>query len=251
MELSVSQVLSYINCPIRYALEYNARIKPEDDSLHEQWAQAMHTAVYHFWYRLMDAKRITEQEMLDKWESLWYQRLGITKEDIIFSRRDERVELGLRGTGIIQGFMRNMSQTQSVPVCVGKEFSVPIGDHIITGTFEVVRETKESGRRLVEIIDYKTGQTVPDQTMVDMDLALSIQSYAFRHMFQAKEQRLTYYYMRHNRSINTVRESLHYRRMTETIKAVAGSIEANIYYPRQTFMCKSCMYKQYCDVWPT
>ena len=69
MELSVSQVLSYINCPIRYALEYNARIKPEDDSLHEQWAQAMHTAV-SLLVSAHGRQEITEQEMLDKWESL-------------------------------------------------------------------------------------------------------------------------------------------------------------------------------------
>ncbi len=251
MELTTQQVLTYIDCPIKYALTYNARIKPDTESLHELWSKAMHTAAYYFWYRLMDAKRVTEQEMLDKWESLWYKALGITREDIIFSRRDERVDLGLKGTSILQGFMRNISATPSVPICIAKEFSVPIGDHVISGNFEVVRETKEPGKRLIEIIDYKTGQTIPDQTMVDMDLALSIQSYAFRHMFQAKEQRLTYYYMRHNRSINTVRESLHYRRMIETIKAVADSIQSNIYYPRQTFMCKSCTYKQYCDVWPT
>ena len=84
----------------------------------------------------MDAKRSQSRRCLIS-GSHYEQRLGITKE-ISSSRRDERVELhcaALHHTRV----QRNMSQTQSVPVCVGKEFSVPIGDHIITGTFEVVR----------------------------------------------------------------------------------------------------------------
>jgi len=251
MNLTQDEIFTYLECPVKYALKYNAKIEPEEQTLKQQYSEALHTTIYNFWHKILDGHRVSSDELKAKWESLWFKSHNINKMDIIYGTKNDKVELGNKGHQILQSFMRNLQGNPGVPICVAKSIMAPIGDHMLTGNIELVREVKENEMRILEVIDYKTGDTMPDQMSADRDLALTIQSYLFRRAFQAREQRLVYYYLKHGKPIYTIRDSQHFRTLMATVDSVAKAIENEIYYPRQAFTCKVCTYREYCDGWPT
>lgn len=250
MILSSDALFTYIDCPLKYALKYNAKAVPEGVSANEAFSKTIHSVIYHFWYKIMNEGKASDLDLKNKWESMWFESNGITKDDIIYGRKRDKTDLGYKGLGYLQAFFRQVKYNTGVPICIDKEFMAPIGDHYVTGNLELVREVGNGAGKIIEIIDYKTGRSLPDEKLVERDLALTLQSYAFRHMFQAKEQKLTYFYLRHARPLETMRGPSHYRRLTETVNSVAKCIEDQIFYPRQTYTCIGCGYKKYCDIWP-
>jgi CRISPR/Cas system-associated exonuclease Cas4 (RecB family) len=240
-----------MDCPVKYALRYKAKVEPEFITSKEAYSKTLHTCIYHFWYKLMDGGKVTEDDILDKWESLWFEGHKVSKEDVMYGTKKEKTDMGYKGVGILQSFFRNVKYNPGVPICIAKEYSAPIGDNFITGKFELVREVKDNAtnRRVIEIVDYKSGDIVPDNILVDSDIALTMQSYGFRHMFQSREQRLTYYYLKAGREIQTHREAWQYKKMISTVTNVCKAIEQSIYYPRQSYLCKSCPFKNFCDDW--
>lgn len=246
MILDARSIYTYMDCPIKYALMYNTKFKPGEKSMAEKFSEAMHTTLYYFWFKMMNDGRVTDVELIKKWESIWYDGNGISAEDIMYYKKKDLVDLGNKGTAMIQGFIRTNKNNPGYPIAVNMDFAVPIGDHHITGRFELVREIN----RALEIVDYKTSMSIPDRVIVDRDIALTMQSYAFRHMFQKNENLLTYHYLRQNKPISTRRTRHDYDRLAETINAIAHCIEHKIYYPRDTFKCGSCEYKNHCGEWP-
>jgi len=254
LELTMDELLTYISCPMRYALKYNAKFDPKGIPEQEEFKQALHTCIYYFWCKIMNENSITNGDLNSKWESLWFGKKNISREDIMYDGVNKEVKLGYQGFGYIQSFFNRMQHDPGVPICVAKDFDVPIGDHIIKGTFELIKETKENGRRIIEIVDYKISPSMPDKDRIERDIPLTIQSYAFRKLFQAKEQKLTYYYLNHNDSISAHRMMHDYNRVTYIVNSVAKSIEDNIYFPREihNYLCRDqCAYKTYCKEWPS
>jgi CRISPR/Cas system-associated exonuclease Cas4 (RecB family) len=247
MKLSVSEILDYKKCPLYYQFRYVNGIE-EDLSVPQEIHDEIHRLIYFFYYGVMDNKPALDILALKKkWGKMWFK--DIDGEKYILTPKNDRSEAGIKAVPLIEHFHNFACQRPCMPLAVEQSFSVDIGDHTVSGMFEVVREVQDGPRRLIEITNYKTGTQVPIQWNVDYDLSLSLQSYAFRQLFNAKEQRILVHYLRSDRVFATHRSNDHFDRMAKTIDLVARSITRGLFYPRETFLCNSCFYQNYCTVW--
>lgn len=246
MKISISELRSYRKCPLYYQFKYVDGIQ-EEQSISQELDEKLHRLIYYFYYRIMNKDIPHLESVKRKWNSLWYGNMD--PMEYILTPKNDRSEAGHKALPMIDNFYKSNCSVPGMPLAIEQEFTVRVGDHEVSGILELVREIQDGPRRVIEIIDYKTGTQVPIQWNVDYDLYLSLQSYAFRTIFGAKEQRTLAHYLRSNRVFVTYRSQDHYERMASTVDQIAKSIYRGLFYPQESYMCNSCYYKNYCTVW--
>jgi CRISPR/Cas system-associated exonuclease Cas4 (RecB family) len=257
MELSLDQIHTYLQCPAQYNFKYEKNI-PSEETDSVKYSKAIHKTISYFYFSASGGWLPTAKQMKDKWAKIWQDEKdgpidlseALLKERG-FYKKDRTVDKHIvQGYEAIHNFYHYNKDNIGTPIAVDHEFRVPIAGVTVTGKFELIRESldKLSPNRFIEIVDFKTGNETTDMFLVNNDLNLTVMSYAFRNLFQAKEDRLTYNYMKTGKEIYTSREDKHFDRMKATIEGVAEGIANKRFYPRQTFMCKSCPFKDTCDI---
>ena len=262
MELSLDQIHAYLHCPTLYQFKYEHTL-PVEESESTKYKRAVHKTISYLYFSMMGGFVPSPKQMKDKWATLWAEekneKINLTdhllKQRHVEGGRKNRSETkvdkySVKGMEMIHNFYHLNKDNYGIPIAVDHEFRVPIAGVTVTGNFELIRETldKSSPNRFIEIVDFKTGTEATDMFLVNNDLNLTVMSYAFRNLFQAKEDRLTYNYLKSGKEIYTGRDEKHYDRMKAIVTGVAEGIANKRFYPRQTFMCKSCEFKNVCDI---
>ena len=246
MKISAAEIHSYRKCPLYYQFKYTDGI-PEDAGVNQELNDKIHRLIYYFYYRIMNKDIPHLDSIKKKWNSLWYGEMD--PMEYILTPKNDRAEAGHKALPMVDNFYKSSCTAPGMPLAIEQEFVVNIGDHEVSGIIELVRELQDGPRRVIEIVNYKTGSQLPTQWNVDYDLNLSLTSYAFRTLFGAKEQRIAAHYLRSNRIFVTHRLPEHYDRMATTVDQVVKSISRGLFYPKESYLCNSCYYKNYCTVW--
>ncbi|MDK2600631.1 PD-(D/E)XK nuclease family protein [Bacillus stercoris] len=254
MEISLDELHAYLHCPMQYQFKYKTPINGEEsDSV--KFSKALHKTVFYFYYSLMGGWMPSQKQMKDKWANLWREfKEGkidpnefILKEHSSEPRKADRYVIN--GYELIHNFYHYNKDNHGIPIVVDREYRVPIAGVTVTGKFELVRESidKSSPNRFIEIVDFKTGNEITDSFLLRNDLNLTIASYAFRNLFQnAKEDRIVLNYLKTGKQVLTSRSEKDYDRMKAIVEGVAEGIANKRFYPRQTFMCRTCPFKDAC-----
>lgn len=258
MELTLDQIHTYLQCPASYNFKYGMSLDGEESTT-IAYSKALHKTVSYFYFNLMGGLLPSAKQMKDKWATLWNEHKNgptdltdvLLKERLWKSNRKETIDKQIvQGMEAIHNFYHFNKDNPGTPIAVDHEFRVPIAGVTIKGKFELIRESidKSTSNRFIEIVDFKTGNEATDLFLVNHDLNLTIMSYAFRNLFQSEEDRLTFSYLKTGKEIYTLRSDKEFDRMKAVIAGVAEGIANNRFYPRQTFMCKSCPFKNTCDM---
>jgi len=102
----------------------------------------------------------------------------------------------------------------------------------------------------VEIHDYKTAKSLPDQAHADADWQLALYELAVRHDWpDTKDVRLKWHYVRHGKTLTSTRDAAARARL---LADVAGTIAAikrdHAFEPSPGPLCDWCEYKDLCPV---
>jgi hypothetical protein len=245
-------------------MEYNMKHELQlevDESDAIKYKKAVHKTISYLYFSAMGGFMPSAKQMKDKWATIWAEERDgkqNLKEEFFKERKYQETKTGFskydksitKGYELIHNFYHLNKDNHGIPIAVDHEFRVPIAGVTVTGNFELIREAidKSSPNRFIEIVDFKTGTEATDMFLVNNDLNLTVMSYAFRNLFQAKEDRLTYNYLKTGKEIYTSREEKHFERMKVIVEGVAEGIANKRFYPRQSFMCKACPFKEACDI---
>jgi RecB family exonuclease len=260
MELTLDQIHTYLQCPASYYFKYGMNLDGEESNT-IAYSKALHKTVSYFYFNLMGGLLPTAKQMKDKWASIWSEHKDGKQNLTEFLLKEHGNEFTkhkpkttdkqtVTGMEAIHNFYHYNKDNPGTPIAVDHEFRVPIAGVTIKGKFELIREAidKSTSNRFIEIVDFKTGNDATDMFLVNHDLNLTIMSYAFRNLFQSEEDRLTLSHLKSGKEIYTLRSDKEFDRMKATIEGVAEGIANKRFYPRQTFMCKSCPFKNTCDM---
>lgn len=256
MKITVDELHSYMQCPAKYNFKHNKGIY-EGDSKNIIFKKALHKTIYYFFYNVMNEQVPSLANLKDKWAAICSEMFDFEEEGV-FSSRKGYIPRGknmrknpefVRGMEMIHNFYQFNHKNPGAPIAVDHKYQVSFGDVVVEGTFELVREIvdEEDNRRYIEIVDYKVNDRGIDYFLVKNDLNLLLASYAFRNLFQAKEDRLKYHYMNTGRDIIVNKRDDNFRRIESVVEGISKGIEMEHFYPRQTFMCKGCELKDICD----
>lgn len=260
MEISIEELQTYLDCPAKYLFEHKYNL-PKEKNDRTEYNQAIHKTISYLYFSMLGERLPSAKQMKDKWASIWQEakgQKGSLKDTLLQDRQpvmtDNRRVRGdkyvVDGMELIHNFYHFNKDKFGIPIAVDQEFRVPINGVTITGKFELVRESidKSTSNRFIEIVDFKTGSKVTDNFLIQNDLRMTIMAYAFRNLFNGQEDRLVYNYLKTGEEVYTRRTEKEFDRMKATITAVAEGLQNERFYPRQSFMCKSCPFKDACSL---
>lgn len=257
MELSNSQIHLYLFCPAKYKLKYIDNIEVSTTKS-IAFKKAIHKTISYFFFSSMGGSLPSLAQMKDKWANTWKESSVIvedpmsiilgTSESHAYRAKNRRDQYEIMGIEMIHNFYHFNKNNPGNVIAVDQPYRVQIGNHVVTGNFELIREVVDADRkRYIEIVDFKTGDDTLDPFIIRNDFNMTIASYAFRELFQSKEDRMKYHYLKTGRDIITYRTKEDFNRAQATISGVAAGIAGKHFYPRQTFLCKTCEYRDMCD----
>jgi CRISPR/Cas system-associated exonuclease Cas4 (RecB family) len=256
MELHVDELHAYLNCPLKYRFKHVNKIEVKKGK-GALFKEALHKTIFSFYFALMGERLMTGKQMKDKWASVWGEMRGERQEldEFLFEssngkeKKNKNDKYNIQGFEMVHNFHHYNKDNPGVPIAVNLEYRVPIGGVTLVGNFELIREKvdKITQKRFIEIVDFKTGVEQTDPFLVNTDINLTIASYAFRNLFQSKEDRMTYHYLKTGKEIYTKRTEKDYKRLEAIVSGVAKGIRDEQFYPRQSFMCKTCELKDICE----
>lgn len=260
MEISINEIHRYLECPSKYRIEFKDGLDYEKEKS-VLFREAVHKTISYFFYTAMTGYIPTMAQMKDKWANTWEE--SSKQNDIIQELLSVRLSLAKKSKGhrdpemdkyrmqgfeMIYNFYNKNKNNPGTVIAVDTPYRVAIDGVAITGEFELIREIVDDtdGKRYIEIVDFKTSDNT-DLFLVKNDFNLTLASYAFRELFGAVEDRNKYYYLKSGKEMVLSRGEADYARMKAIVNGVRQGIESEMFYPRQSFMCKSCPVQDICD----
>jgi chemotaxis protein histidine kinase CheA len=168
--------------------------------------------------------------------------------EAMVTQNPEIRRLELEGTSMVINFYRQNQFKKVLPIAVDYSFNIPVGNHNLVDSLELIRQVKDpQDGDIVEVVDFKTSDYKPDIFTTTHDLRLTIQVYAYRKLFNVKEQRILYHFLKGGKEIYSFRDDDEMRRLELTINGVATAIESGLFYPHYSFLCNACPLRMECN----
>ena len=231
--LSYSQIETFQTCPMHYKLRYIYSL-PTPPSASQSFGTAMHATLKELFEGISN-KQIPNDKLVYKLlERNWVSEGFISKK--------QEGEFLKKGKDYLVGFLKNNFNAKNLPIAMEQKFIIPLGNNLkIGGTVDRIDKLADG---TIEIIDYKTGATIPSQSEVNKNLQLSFYALAATKIpdlpFGKKPEqvKLSLYYLDSQEKISTTRTVKDLEKAVEEIFKVREEIE------KSEFKCSGHMFCQ-------
>lgn len=244
--LSYSQIESFKICPLHYKLGYIFRL-PTPRSSSQSFGSSIHLAIKSFYEDVKRGEKPTKSLMFKNLKSTWVN-LGY---------KDKKHELKFfeKGKIYLEGFLKQTFDPKKLPVLMEEKFQVPLDSKKSLKVGGVMDRVDVLPGGSIEIIDYKTGATIPTQREVDKNLQLSIYALAASSI-QSKpfgktpdKIKLSLYFLDTQEKLSTVRTKEDLKKAEQEILKVRDEIEKSDFKcSRHMFCLSGCEYYSFCSV---
>lgn len=199
-----------------------------------------------FLYHEINAGRVpTIKEVLAvyvrDWDKFWHDNIKIVKER--FTAEDYK-KLGEK---CLLNYYHEHEPFDQPVLAIEKRVLVDIDGIKLQGFID--RLDVKDGH--YEIIDYKTGGSLPSQEKIDQDRQLALYQLGLQQMFNdIKEVRLIWHYLSFGKKLESKRSPEQLERLKLKIKDLVKQIETEKeYLPTKSMLCNWCDYKTICTAW--
>ena len=254
--LSYSQLETFRVCPLHYKLRYIYKV-PTPPSASLSFGSAMHLTLKDFYnavassaYNAVSSKeKPTNKLLFDLLTKNWI------KEG--YSSKKHEKDFFEKGKLYLSGFLKEGFNPKVVPISLEQPFMVPL-----VSKDKNQRPLKVGGKidrvdllpnGVIEIVDYKTGATIPSQKEVDNNLQLSFYALAATKIPQAPygkspdKVKLSLYFLDEQEKITTTRSKEQLEEAVEEIFRLRDEIEKSDFKCSGHMFCQNkCEYSLFC-----
>ena len=240
--LSYSQIETFETCPMHYKLRYVYKV-PTPPSASQSFGTAMHATLKDFFEAVKDKTKPTDELLYDLLEKNW---IGEGYKD-----KKHEIEFFNKGKLYLAGFLKQGFDKNNLPEVLEQPFNLPLGNGLkIGGKIDRVDILPDG---LIEIIDYKSGATIPTQKEVDRNLQLSFYALAATKIPSAPfgktpdKVKLALYFLDTQEKISTTRTAKQLEDAVEKIFKVREEIEKSDFKCSNHMFCQmGCEFSLFC-----
>jgi DNA helicase-2/ATP-dependent DNA helicase PcrA len=240
--LSFSQIETFQTCPMHYKIRYVYKV-PTRSSSSQSFGTSIHTTFNEFYKRLKAGEKPSEKMIYKIFEENWVGK-GFT------SKAHEK-KFFEKGKVYLSGYLKESFDPKNLPVLLEEKFTIPLGNNLkIAGTIDRVDDI---GDGMIEIIDYKTGASIPSQRDVDKNLQLSFYALAATKIPTVPfgkipdKVKLSLYYLDEQEKISTTRTASQLEKAVEEILKVRDEIEKSDFKCSNHMFCQmGCEFSLFC-----
>lgn len=239
--LSYSQIQTFDICPLHYKLRYLLNI-PTPESPAQSFGTVIHATLRDFYSAWLQKKGIEIKNIEALLQKNW------TADG--YGSKDHEKEAYKHALSLLTKYLTENFSPSSLPLALEVPFQFPISLSLkIGGRIDQVKSL--SGDR-IEIVDYKTGSTLPDEKELSKNLQLTIYCLAATEIkdfpfHQIPENiSLSLHFLEKNKIMTTSRTATQLEKAKAEIIAKAEEIAGSNFACSHSIICQNCEYKMLC-----
>jgi len=244
--LTYSQIETFETCPLHYKLEYIVKI-PKPPSASRSFGSSIHETLKEFYQRVKRGEKASEKLILEilqrKWRSIGF--MGKVHERKFF----EKAKIYLTG------FLREGFDPKILPYSLEQKFTLnlpkmegerPLKIGGVIDRIDILPDGK------IEIIDYKTGATIPTKEEVAKNFQLTFYALAANLIREGPFNKnpdeifLSLYFLDTQEKFTTVRSKAELKMAVEKIYRVRKEIENSDFECSAGKLCENCEFSIFC-----
>ncbi len=257
MKTSYSALETFGNCPLKYKYQEIEKIRAPK-RIEAVFGTLIHSALEYMFSRAPLFP--SEEEVVDH-----FTRSFADKSEAVVWAQPERKNLEEKkylefGVNLLRNFYRKNPPWQFSPVELESRFSVSVLDeetgetHQLSGVID--RVDKNPAGEIYEIIDYKTGKSMPSAESLAENLQLGLYALAILSKWPnltPDKIVVSLYYVKHNEKISLPGSAERLIKNKQTIlakiKELSLAIEKEAFPPKPSPLCDYCEYRKICPMW--
>ena len=231
MEINEKSFFEYIKCPLRYEfVKHNIDLGQD-----RTFKKLVYSAINYYYAAKTNGLKNNVGLLKKKWDNICEQN-----QDIINPKKV------LEGWGLLYRTYEYIEDNNITFMDINTPYTIEIpGSKIsLKGQLDPLIDKDN----YIEIFITCFDKVVPDRLSIETKLKHTIDAYAIKDMFN-KDVVINYYVPAQNKCIQAIRSNKDFIRLKTIITNVGKSIENNIIYPRETFMCSNCLARDICKSW--
>ncbi|MGD9676068.1 MAG: RecB family exonuclease [Candidatus Bipolaricaulia bacterium] len=246
---SLSQVNTYLGCPLKYRFQYVDKIPRPWRAAAMAFGTSVHAAVEWLHRERIAGRTPDLTNILQVFDADWYAQ---NVEPLVFPERESRDSLAEKGRAMLQLYAESVNGV--MPVAVEQPFELDLADPETGELLEVrlrgIIDLVEEGETLV---DLKTAGRTLEQGGLERHLQLSTYALAF-FLLHSSIPRL-----RLDILLKTAKPRLERHETSRTVEdlgwtarlihQVALAIQTEHFYPNPSWRCSECEYFAHCQRW--
>jgi len=243
--LSYSQIETFRTCPLHYKLSYIIRV-PTPPSASLSFGSTIHSAMKEFYEKVLQGGKASEKLLFEILEEKWI------KEG--YSSKEHEKKFFEKGKFYLAGFLKEEFDPKKIPALTEQRFTLLLpqlqGEKSLKIGGVIDRVDIFGGG--IEIMDYKTGATIPSQKDVDKNLQLTFYALAATTIREEpfnknpEDINLSLYFFDQQQKLMTKRTKVQLNEAVEEIYKVRREIEESDFKCSGSMLCENCEYKLFC-----
>lgn len=247
--LSFSQIQCFDMCPLHYKLRYIVKI-PSQISAAQSFGSSIHLALRDYYQQVIKGSKPTQEDIVELLKRHWV--------DEGYSSKTHQKEALEKAINILQAYTKKNDNIPHYPLGVEIPFQFYITDKTnrkrtikIGGRIDRVDKIDE---KKIEIIDYKTGNNIPEENELKNNLQLTFYALAAMNVNDSLFNRnpndvlLSLYFLEDEKKYSTTRNLEQLEVAKEQIFQKVEEIEKSDFACSGTMFCQNCEYKMLCHV---
>lgn len=245
--LSYSQIQTFDICPLHYKLRYILKI-PVPQTAAQSFGTSVHSSLRDFYLKLMWGERVKKEDIRPILEKDWINE-GYT------SKAHEKAAFN-NAKKILFNYLEKNFKKNDVPLALEIPFyfhlKSPSGKQSLKLGGRIDRISKINDAK-IEILDYKTGNILPDEKKLANDLQLTFYALAATEVKdkpldkKPEDILLSLYFLEKDIKLTTSRTKEQLEEAKGKILEKAEEISKSDFTCSGTSLCKTCEYKILCN----
>ncbi|MDP2649695.1 MAG: PD-(D/E)XK nuclease family protein, partial [bacterium] len=215
---------------------------PTPSSSAQSFGTSIHATLRDFLKSKMEGKDLAEKDLLEMLENNWIS------EGYKDKKHEELVHK--KGVRMLKDFYHQTKGSKVLPLVLEQPFNFPLGKIKMVGRLDRV-DPAMGGK--IEIIDYKTGASVPSQKDVDQNLQMTIYALAATEVKEEpfgkrpEEVLLSLHFIETGEKITTTRTKEQLEKAKKEILEIVEEIEKSDFKCSPSIFCKHCEFQLLCE----